>query len=174
MSAVKLTEARYEFKFDDGWDAEQYDKWSHYDTLKDVSVAAGRNAPKGCDFVVTNGHRTYLVEVKDYGYPGTPAPETLPTDIVLKTLDTLAGLVSAREKGGQESLIARKALKSESIAIVLAIGAPFRDRKLMQTEMFLANIKQQVMARTKPVLPHLHIHLLGERGNAWSTRKVDA
>lgn len=154
MSAVQLREGRYDFVFDRGWLAEKYDDWSHYETLKGLCVRAGRVALKACDFVATNGHKAYLIEVKDYGYPGAAAPADLPQVISLKALDTLAGLVSARAKGGQESLIARKALSSQSIKLVVAIGMPEGVRKLMPPQMFLANVRQSIHARTKAVLPH--------------------
>ncbi|MHA3684680.1 hypothetical protein ACXR2T_11140 [Leucobacter sp. HY1910] len=173
MTRVKLTEQRYEFIFDAGWVAEQYDEWRHYrENLQQVRIKAGKDELSGCDFVATDGFRAYLVEVKDYAYPGTTLPEELPGKIALKALDTLAGLVSAREKGGPESTIAARVLKSRSIHLVVSIGLPDRRRKLMSPELFLANVKQKLKESTKQVLPHLHVHLLGERGKAWDTRRV--
>lgn len=84
------------FSFPEDWRVEVFDEWPQY---RDIS---GTGHIHGCDVVALDGSRLWMIEVKDYSYPGAKAPENLDEVLLRKAVGTLA-LLSALGRSQNQS-----------------------------------------------------------------------
>jgi len=73
------------FVFPDGWDVEKLDEWPEQKKLTRSPFCS-----KGCDLVAFRAGELWLIEVKDYTYPGARVPGDLADAVGLKVFHTLA------------------------------------------------------------------------------------
>lgn len=84
------------FSFPHHWRVEVFDEWPQY---RDVS---GTGQIHGCDVVALDGSRLWLIEVKDYSYPGARSPQNIDEVLLRKAVGTLA-LLSALGRSKNQS-----------------------------------------------------------------------
>lgn len=123
------------FEFPDGWDVSKYDEWPYYRTtlsrlnsvLKPKGSADGR-ALHACDLValqkVDNGSELWLIEAKDYAYPGAVPPKDLVRRVCEKVFDTLAGLHAGSRADHEQRQWCLRAVRAGDLRVALHIDLP--------------------------------------------------
>mgnify|MGYP001319082568 CR=1 FL=1 len=146
------------FTFPAGWEVEKVDTWPEQASLTKPPFTA-----KACDFVAMQGDTLWLVEAKDYTYPGSSPPQDLPKTVALKVFHTLATLsVIARwGTGGRRSFSART-LQVPDVKVCLAVELKDGGRKLIAIETVLTTLQQQLkrtlraFGPVRPVVSNSH------------------
>lgn len=82
--------------FPETWKVEIFDEWPQY---RDLS---GTGQIHGCDVVALDDQTLWLIEVKDYSYPGAKHPPNLEESLLRKAIGTLA-LIGALGRSGNQS-----------------------------------------------------------------------
>lgn len=93
--SIELVVDGTRFRFPEGWRAEKFDEWRHFKAVSGYGI-------QGCDIAAVNSEELWLIEVKDYTYPGAREPKDLDKTIARKAVGTLA-LLSALARSQNES-----------------------------------------------------------------------
>lgn len=161
---LELTVERLTFKFPMGWDVCKYDDWSFYRN-QFVGQIEGL---KGVDIIaIDTSKRAYLVEVKDYRFPGSEKPSELPNAVAKKVLCTLAAMLPAKLNGTvpSEIDISKKVLRCSDLRIVVHIEQSQRHMPIVD----LADLKQKLKRMLRAVDPHLRIvHMSNMHNLSWT------
>lgn len=130
------------------WEVEDFDAWYG-------SGAAAKpltNSPfkaKDCDVLALSEGVLWLIEVKDYTYPGKKIPEDLHDTFALKVFHTLARLMSVAHFGQHDRKnFCRRAINAKEIRVALAIESRGDDRKLL---IALAGLKDRLEKGCRPM-----------------------
>ena len=148
-----LQEGNLTFDFpDDDSEVARYDGWSFYRN-QFRKVCGGARA---VDFVVIEGNRTWLIEVKDYRQHSRTKPTELSEEVAAKVRDTLAGLAAGRCNANDENeqRISSQALSTGCIGVVLHLEQPTKPSKLFPRVANPASLQQKLKQLLKPVDPH--------------------
>ena len=138
------------FSFEEGWQVEKLDDWPEQQKL-----TAEPFCSKGCDIVAVKDKSLWMVEVKDYTYPGAKPPSNLVETVGLKVFHSLAVLHAVAHWGGDERRrFSRMALRCRRARVCLAVELPDNGRGLQGVEQPLAHLK----ADLKRVTKRLNIH----------------
>ncbi|WJZ08293.1 hypothetical protein CGLAUT_09080 [Corynebacterium glaucum] len=160
------------FEFPDDWEVEDFDAW----------YSSGRSAKpltndpfnaKDCDLIAFEGNRLWLIEVKDYTYPGKRPDPNLATIFALKVFHTMARLMLVAHFGNHPKKdFCRRAVSAEEIRVALAIEMRGDNRML---PLALAGIKDNLDRKCAPMKVK-HITVSNSRFNpshvGWSQRRV--
>lgn len=111
-----LIDGRF-FTFPKHWSIALFDEWPQFKGL------TGKYSIKGCDVVALDGDTLWLIEMKDYGYPGADLPSDLWTTMGKKAVGTLALLSSLGRSENQSDArdFARACIDAKQIRIALHI-----------------------------------------------------
>jgi hypothetical protein len=143
LNVEKLT-----FVFGDDWQVGKYDDWSFYRN----QFARQGDGICAVDLLALSADKAlFLIEVKDYRYPGTLPPSKLPEAVAAKVLHTLAALLPASllANDPDEKELARKCLKCQSITVVLHI-----EQHPHQQMVDPADLKQAIQRRVRAIDAH--------------------
>ena len=140
IAVEKLT-----FSFPKSWQVSKYDDWSFYRN----QFSKQDNGIKAVDLLAISDEKdAYLIEVKDYRYPGSEPPSALAEVVAGKVRDTLAALLPARlnANDSDEKSLARALLGCRTLRIVLHI-------EQNRDGIDLADIKQKLKPKVKAIDP---------------------
>lgn len=133
------------FTFPDGWRVAKVDEWSEQTKLTRKPYFA-----KGCDVVAVQEGTAWLIEAKDYTYPGAKVPSNLHEEVGKKVWDTLALLHAVARWGhGERQDFSRRALDSETLRVCLAMEVPDRGRKERGVATPLAHQRERLQTVTR-------------------------
>ncbi|GAB3251755.1 cysteine--tRNA ligase [Arthrobacter pigmenti] len=133
------------FTFPDGWHVEKFDEWNEQSKLTRRPFES-----KGCDLVAFGSGHLWLVEAKDYSYPGASVPDDLAEQVGLKVFHTLAILHAVAHWGdGVRREFSRNALRAQDANVCLAVELPDKGRRLLGVETPLANLKDKLKKVTR-------------------------
>lgn len=152
------------FTFPVGWQASKYDGWRFY--RKQFSKQKAGIAAVDL-LALSPGMDAFLIEVKDYRYPGAEKPSELPEAIANKVLSTLAALLPARLNANDpdEKNLSRAILSCSGLRVVLHIEQPGTH----QPKVDLADIKQKLNRLLRAVDTHPKIvSMQNMQGLAWT------
>lgn len=111
------------FTFPGDWEVEDFDSWYGQGHGTKPLTDKPFNA-KDCDLLALEGDRLWLIEVKDYTYPGKKIDPNLPRDFALKVFHTMARLVANAYFGTHHKQeFCKRALRVEQIKVALAVEA---------------------------------------------------
>lgn len=161
------------FTFVDSIEATKYDEWVFYlRRFQDLGVKAVDVVALSEDGVL------YLVEVKDYTHPQA---ERMPHDLVErvagKCRDTLAGLAAAQfNADGDEQRMARAALRSDRLRVVLHVELPQRTNRLFPgKDKQRADLQDQLRIKTRKALdPRATVQDHSTSNGLWTSRRGTA
>lgn len=124
----EIDEGRLRFSFPDNTLVSKYDDWSFY--RNQFNSAFGGS--KAIDLIHVDGNQTWLIEIKDYRTDRRTKVVGMGDEIAFKVRDTLAGLAAARccASDNDEKKIAKKALKTNSIRVILHLEQPQKPSRL--------------------------------------------
>ena len=128
------------FAFPPGWSVEVFDQWTQY------TRAAGAVGMKGVDVVAIDARTLWLIEMKDYTYPGAAPPDDLDVEVARKAIGTLA-LLYALERSASDSAasdFARRCRQTTSIHLALHVDVKDGGRKGRQIRPLLMPIQDEV------------------------------
>ncbi|MEA5054770.1 MAG: hypothetical protein VB093_15130 [Propionicimonas sp.] len=133
------------FSFPEGWEVEKLDEWPEQARLSTLPFEA-----KSCDLVAMKAGVLWLVEAKDYTYPGAKLPGDLAQTVGSKIFDSMAVLHAvARWGSGTNQAFSRRALQCHDARICLAVQLPDGGRRLIGVQTPLANIKADLTTVTR-------------------------
>ena len=157
------------FAFPEGWMVEKLDEWPEQTRLTPDPFNS-----KGCDLVALQADTLWLVEAKDYTYPGARVPADLARQVSIKVFHSLAVLHAAARWGdGQNKTFSAKALTVREARVCLAVELPDGGRKLQEVATPLAALLTELKKAIKPLGVHRPLvsnsHLLN--GVPWVVRR---
>lgn len=159
------------FAFSEGWDVEKFDDWPQFRKL------SGKYAIQGCDIVAFDGDVLWLLEVKDYTYPGAKLPANLPVIVGKKGAGTLAVLhaLAKHEHPSAQQVFASRCLRAKQINIALHIELKDGGEKLKYINSSLSNLRQEIRrVRREFGLKGFAVtsyHLPLDKGVPWRARR---
>ena len=110
------------FSFPESWRVELFDEWKQYRAL------SGAVQLHGCDVVALDDDRLWLIEMKDYSYPGAREPSSLDDVLIRKAIGTLALLSalgrSQNHSSAQDFSVA--SLQAREIYLALHVELPVK------------------------------------------------
>lgn len=133
------------FTFPGSWTVSIFDEWPQFRKL------AGPLGIQGVDIVAIDGSTLWLIEMKDYTYPGAKAPEELPMTLGRKAIGTMAVLF-ALGRSTSDSEAHDFALNCQSAnEIILALHIEVKDggRKAAQVEPLLMPLQSEIRKMQK-------------------------
>lgn len=133
------------FTFPALWVVGIFDEWPQY------TKAAGTLGMEGCDIVAFDGEVLWLIEMKDYTYPGARQPGDLAKTVGRKAMGTMALLFSL-ERSAAESEAQRFAQACRSASKVhLALHIDVKDggRKSRQIQSLLMPLQDKLRKAQK-------------------------
>lgn len=149
------------FTFPDGWDIEKLDEWSEQKRLTRPPFQS-----IGCDFVALKEGEIWLVEVKDYSFPGATVASDLAEIVGLKVFHSLAILHAVAHWGtGKHQRFSRKALNATSATVCLAIELPDKGRKQIALATPITYLKEELrkvarlMGANRPVVSNSYVNV---------------
>ncbi len=148
-----LTEGKLRFAFPDTWEASKYDDWSHYRNQA-ISICGGA---KAIDILALETTVCcWLLEVKDYREHRRTKTIVIGDEIAAKVRDTLAAIVGAQHQANDatEKALARKAVRSGAIRVVLHLEQPAKHSKLFPRAIKPVDVTQRLKQLLKPIDPH--------------------
>lgn len=150
---MNVREKGLTFRFPDGWAVAKYDTWEYYRQ----HFIKCRDGLKAIDFVAVDPSDTvWLIEVKDYRlHPRTKTVDLAP-EMVGKVVDTLAALLPAGVHAtvADEAEVARRALHSRSIRVVLHLEQPEEQPPLPFRAINLLDVQQKLRMRLRAIDPN--------------------
>jgi len=189
---LSLTEDRLTFRFPDDWSASKLDDWSFYrnqfqrlgttlrlpcghcgaelrckhcSTAKTVGI-------KSVDFLALDtSENCWLIEVKDYRKGPRTKTIDLADEIALKVRDSLALLAIASRNANdpEERDLARAALGTDCIRVVLHLEQPVKHSKLFPRAIDPADVLQRLKQLVRSVDPHPQVSEITRAGSLpWS------
>jgi hypothetical protein len=141
---------RLTFTFPADWHASKYDDWSFYRN----QFARQYDGIQAVDVLATDPNGTaYLIEVKDYRYPGVERPSQLPRAIANKVLMTLAAMLPAKLNGNDpaERDMAKSVLTCQKLRVIAHIELPRKQVDPADLEQELKRLLHAVDAHPKVV-----------------------
>ena len=192
-----LTEGRLMFEFPDGWNVTQLDNWSFYrkqfqklgngirltcghcdaelrckqcDSAKTVGI-------KCVDFLALDAQQIcWLIEVKDYTENRRTKTIDLADETALKVRDSLSLLAVASRNANDldEKSLARRAIDSPRIRVVLHLEQPTKSSRLFPHAIDPAHVRQRLKQLIKSVDPHPQVSGRARMGVAaeWTAKPV--
>lgn len=163
-----ITEGRLAFTFSPTALVLKYDNCSFY---KDYFIKVN-NGIKAVDFIVSDNHKAYLIEVKDYTHPGTKKvkPTALIDDIVKKIIDTLASIICMKNHSRstpEEQKVASSLCNSQAIIFIFHIELP----TTRGTDLFGARYNpQNLEIKIKSKLNRIELNMITVNIKKTSTR----
>lgn len=147
-----ITEGGLSFHFPVDAIASKYDEWSFYRNQFNQIC----NGSKAVDILYLHNRTLWLIEVKDYRINRRTKPTDLADEIALKVRDTLAGLTAAQVNANDatERQLARQALETTCIRVVLHLEQPQKPSKLFPRFIEPANAKMKLKQKMKAIDPH--------------------
>ncbi|MCJ1704389.1 hypothetical protein [Rathayibacter sp. VKM Ac-2926] len=165
---VEIKEKDLVFSFEDEWEVSKYDEWAFYRNRLNKMNA------KGVDIVAIRESILYLIEIKDYTHPNSKRIpfDTLPLEIAQKCLDTLGGLVAAREWAvGDEQAFAVIALRATRVKVIFHVHLPpSKGGRLSNANGVLANFKDSIGSKVRGIDPHFIVESPSSPTDLWSFR----
>ena len=148
----KIDEGRLRFLFPDDTLASKYDDWSFY--RNQFNSAFG--GTKAIDLIHVDDDQTWLIEIKDYRLSRRTKPIDIGDEIAFKVRDTLAGLAAAKCSASDidEKNAAKKALKKNSIRVVLHLEQPLKHSRLFPKAIDPSKVLLKLKQRMKAVDAH--------------------
>jgi flagellar basal body rod protein FlgC len=159
-----ISENRLNFEFPESFDVIKYDESQFFQShFKKIS-----NGIKAVDIIAVSESTTYLIEVKDYTHPDTKSEGVNLVNIVIeKVLSTLSALMPMKNNAhlDNEKNLARKALITTKIVIVLHVEIPPRTKKIKQSFINLSNLQMELKKKIKPIDPHPKVVSMNKMGH---------
>jgi hypothetical protein len=156
------------FTFPDAWDVALVDEWAFY-RKQFVRVLEGI---KSADLAAVEPRRTtWLIEVKDYRRHRRTKGLDLVDEVVKKTFDSLACILSAafNANADAERALAARAISSERLRVVLHLEQPAKTSRLLPRAFDPKSVEQKLRIRLKPIDPHALVVATGAMRNLpWS------
>lgn len=148
----KIDEGKLRFLFPDDTLASKYDDWSFY--RNQFNSAFG--GTKAIDLIHVDADQTWLIEIKDYRLSRRTKPIDIGDEIAFKVRDTLAGLAAAKCSASDidEKNTAKKALKKNSIRVVLHLEQPRKHSRLFPKAIDPSKVLLKLKQRLKAVDAH--------------------
>ena len=141
------------FAFESGAQATPYDEWAYFNYhFKRLATNV-----RAMDVVCIHAGTCWLIEAKDYRqYPRTK-PSSIADELTEKVRDTLAGLTAAAFQANvaEELALARDALDSERLRVVLHLEQPRKPSRLKPKVVDEADLKQKLKQRLRAVDPRI-------------------
>ncbi|SHJ91764.1 hypothetical protein SAMN05421803_111101 [Nocardiopsis flavescens] len=157
------------FTFSDGWELEKLDEWP----AQKLATQAPFHS-KGCDLVALKDGELWLIEAKDYTYPGARVPDDLTDKVGLKFFHSLALLhVVARWGEGSHREYSLKALACRRARVCLAVELPDGGRRLIGVATPLAGLQDKLKRVTRKLRIHHPVVSNSHRTNGvpWEVRR---
>ncbi|CAL9509267.1 hypothetical protein SUDANB121_03616 [Nocardiopsis dassonvillei] len=157
------------FTFPDGWELEKPDEWPEQRRATQSPFHS-----EGCDLVAMKDGVLWLIEVKDYTYPGAEVPDDLAEKVGLKFFHSPAVLhmVARWGQGGRRDF-SLAALACPETRVRLAVELPDGGRRLIGVATPLAGLKDKLRRVTKRLNVHRPIvsdsHVMN--GVPWEVRR---
>lgn len=148
-----IIEGNLAFTFPNNWQASKYDEWSHYRNQA-VKLCGGA---KAIDILGLEPEAAcWLIEVKDYRQHQRTKTIDITDEIATKVRDTLAALVGAQHHASDatERQLARTAVRSSSIRVVLHLEQPLQHSILFPRAISPADVVQRLKQLLKAIDPH--------------------
>ncbi|WP_306368991.1 hypothetical protein [Nocardiopsis sp. CC223A] len=157
------------FVFPEGWELERSDEWPEQRRATPSPFHS-----KGCGLVSVKDGTLWLIEVKDYTYPGAEVPDDLAEKVGLKFFRSLAVLhMAARWGQGSRREFSLAALACPEARVRLAVEPPDGGRRLIGVATPLAGLKDRLRRVTKKLNVHRPVvgdsHLMN--GVPWEIRR---
>ncbi|GAA1456550.1 hypothetical protein NE857_33400 [Nocardiopsis exhalans] len=138
------------FVFPDGWELEKLDEW-----VEQKRVTQAPFHSKGCDLVAMRDGTLWLIEAKDYTYPGARVPADLADQVGLKVFHSLAVLHTVARWGeGERQKSSLRALACKTAHVCLAVELPDGGRRLMGVGRPLADLRMKLKRVTRKLNVH--------------------
>lgn len=135
------------FAFSDGWLVEKVDEWREQHRVTGEPFRA-----KCCDIVALHDGVVWLVEAKDYTYPGARVPSDLHSTVAKKMWDTLALMHAVAQWGsGDHREFSRQVLDSDELMACLAMELPDGGLRYRGVAKPLADVLQELKRTTRPM-----------------------
>ena len=149
---VQITEGNLTFGFPEGAIVAKYDTCSFY--RNQFNSAFG--GTKAIDLIYVENNQTWLIEVKDYRRHNRTKTIDIGDELALKVRDTLAGLAAASFNANDqnEKRIAKQALRTRSIKIVLHIEQPSKHSKLFRQAIDPSKLEMKLKQALRAVDAH--------------------
>jgi hypothetical protein len=148
-----IVEGNLTFEFPDGWQAEQYDRWSFYRNQYQQVC----NGTKAVDLLaIDQARHLWMIEAKDYRRQRRMKSIDLAEEVARKVHDTLAGLAAARCNANDdaERSYANASMQCGGIRIVLHLEQPVIPSKAFPMVGKRANIQARLKRLVKAIDPH--------------------
>lgn len=157
------------FTFPDGWELEKLDEWREQQKVTQPPFHS-----KGCDLVAMRDTTLWLIEAKDYTYPGAKVPDDLADKVGLKVFHSLAILHAVARWGvGSRQEFSVRALACQEARVCLAVELPDRGRRMIGVATPLANLKNELKRVTRKLNVHRPVvsnsHMMN--GVPWKIRR---
>lgn len=132
------------WQFDSGWHHGKYDDWAFYRKQYQSCI----DGTKAVDIIAVDPDAStlWLIEAKDYRRTRRdPSKGPVADEVARKAHDTLAGLVAAAVNAvDEEQRMARIALKTTRIRVVLHLEQATKPSKLFPAALNAADIRQKL------------------------------
>lgn len=149
-----VREGNLTFEFPAGWEVAKLDDWSFY-RKQFQSVCNGTRAVDA--LAIEPGHAcVWYIEIKDYRQHVRQKTLHIADETAYKVRDSLAliAAASANANDAVEKAQARRAVRGESIRVVLHLEQPARHSKLFPRKIDLANTQQKLRQLVRAIDPH--------------------
>lgn len=147
----EIIEDQLAFEFPDSALAAKYDEWLFY-RCRFIGLFDGI---KAVDIVCVEGQTTWLIEVKDYRMNRRTKPSELADEVARKVFDSLSGITAASFNAhGEEKTIARKALRTRRLRVVLHLEQPRNPSRIFPQIADPAKLMQKLKQVLKPIDAH--------------------
>lgn len=133
------------FTFPNTWETFQFDEWSKYKRITPTGV-------KGCDVVgVDEDDTLWLIEMKDYTYPGATQPQDLPEVVAAKAFGTMGVLFSASHLTSEHGYteVVRRCVDAKRVHVALHIQVKDAHKSRESILSVLAPLKSKILKYTK-------------------------
>lgn len=157
------------FVFPGGWELEKLDEWPEQKKATRPPFHS-----KGCDLVAMKDGELWLIEAKDYTYPGAEVPDDLADKVGLKIFHSLAVLHAVARWGeGNRQEFSTRALACQDARVCLAVELPDGGRRLMGVATPLAGLKDKLKRVTRKLNVHRPVVSNSHRLNGvpWKIRR---
>jgi hypothetical protein len=159
------------FSFPDDWEVEKYDLFNFYrNQFSKVCTSV-----KALDLLAISPDATlWLIEVKDYSKHSRTKALSMAEEVTQKVFDTLAALMPMKINANDEKerLIAKFAVSSMKLRVVLHLEQPANYSKLWKPAINPANIKLELRKKLKAIDPHpLIVSMNSMKGLQWDVKR---
>lgn len=159
------------FTFPEDFKVSPFDTWKQYQRLTPLGIS-------GCDIVAYARKTLWIIEVKDYTYPGSSVPGDLPELIALKAHGTMGVLYALQRTKAQSEAqeFAVACAEGREIRVVLHIEVKDGGRKGKHIMGPLMALQQKLKKRCDPLgLSKCHVtSTFAPSVTHWKTRRDPA